>query len=273
MGAAGRGWIHRTGNRLRRSSPRIPMSHLPQDAIGEMHRTRPSPLAVGSIPWCLLETPKGDPMNHHQPEDPINELLGSANVFVAALSGVMEQKLLTEIAGKQLTFSQLKILKLLDLGGGRNIGDVAAFLGVSNAAASKTVDRLVHRKYLRRAEGRTDRRSTELSLAAAGRRLLHRYEAAKRRRLSQVFGGLDPEDVRRTTEYLERLTKGIVTHSGSPDEICLQCGIYLQKRCLVREVARTDCSYQRRTKKHQATNHGTQIKTATRGGPRMGSPG
>lgn len=272
MGAGG-GWIDRSGICLGRSSRWIPMSHLPLDVIGERQRTRPSPLAVGSIPWCLLETRKGDRMNHHQAEDLINELLGSANVFVAALSGVMEQKLLLEIAGKQLTLSQLKILKLLDLGGGRNIGDVAAFLGVSNAAASKTVDRLVHRKYLRRAEGRTDRRSTELSLAAVGKKLLHRYETAKRRRLSQVFGGLDPDDVRRTAEYLERLTKGIVTHSGSPEEICLQCGIYLQKRCLVREVSRTDCSYQRRANRHQTTSHGTQIKTATRGGPRMGSPG
>jgi DNA-binding MarR family transcriptional regulator len=212
-------------------------------------------------------------MKSHQPEDLINELLGSANVFVSALSGVMEQKLLTEIAGKRLTLSQLKILKLVDLGGGRNIGDVAAFLGVSNAAASKTVDRLVHRKYLRRAEGRTDRRSTELSLAAPGQKLLHRYETLKRRKLAQVFDGLDPSDVRRTTDYLEQLTKGIVTHSGNPEEICLQCGIYLQKRCLVREVSRTDCCYQQRTKKRQTTNHGTHIKTATRSGPRMGPPG
>jgi DNA-binding MarR family transcriptional regulator len=185
----------------------------------------------------------------------------------------MEQKLLSEIAGKQLTLPQLKILKLLDLGGGRNIGDVAAFLGVSNAAASKTVDRLVRRKYLHRTEGRTDRRSTELSLAALGQKLLHRYETAKRRKLSQVFGGLDPDEVRRTAEYLEHLTKGIVTHSGNPEEICLQCGIYLQKRCLVREVSHAECRYQQRTQKRPPTNHGTQIKTATRGGPRMGPPG
>ena len=246
---------------------------LPQNLVGEWRVTRPAPLAVGSIPWCLLESPKGDRMTTHHPGDLINELLGSANVFVSALSGVMEQKLLTEVAGTQLTLSQLKILKLLDLGGGRNVGDVAAFLGVSNAAASKTVDRLVRRRYLHRTEGRTDRRSTELSLAAAGKKLLHGYETAKRRKLSQVFGDLDPDDVRRTTDYLERLTKGIVTHSGNPEEICLQCGIYLQKRCLVREVSRTDCSYQRRTTKRGTTNYGTPVKTTTRGGPRVGPPG
>jgi DNA-binding MarR family transcriptional regulator len=212
-------------------------------------------------------------MHSQRTEDLINELVGSANVFVAALSGVMEQKLLTEIAGKQLTLSQLKILKLLDLTDSRNIGDVAAFLGVSNAAASKTVDRLVRRKYLHRAEARTDRRSTELSLAEPGRKVLHRYEAAKNRSLALVFGDLHPEDLRRTAEYLERLTKGIVTHSANPEEICLQCGIYLQRRCLVRDVARSECSYQQRTKKRQTTDHGTQTKTAKRGGPPLGPPG
>jgi len=212
-------------------------------------------------------------MNSRHTEGLINELLGSANVFVAALSGVMEQKLLAEIAGKQLTLSHLKILKLLDVAGSRNIGDVAAFLGVSNAAASKTVDRLVRRKYLRRTHARADRRAIELSLAELGHRLLRRYETVKGRKLSQVFGNLDDEDLRRTAAYLERLTKGIVMHSGNPEDICLQCGIYLQKRCLVREAARSECSYQQRFQERQIIHHGTQTETATRGGARMGPSG
>jgi DNA-binding MarR family transcriptional regulator len=211
-------------------------------------------------------------MDSHDTGHLVNELLGSANVFVAALSGVMEQNLLADIAGRQLTLSQLKILKLLDLTEAHNVGDVAAFLGVSNAAASKAVDRLVRRKYLKRTEARSDRRSSDLSLAVAGRKLLDKYESAKRRQLAKVFADLDPEDLRRTTDFLERLTKGIVVNSGNPEEICLQCGIYLQKRCLVREVARAECSYQSR-KSRQVRHHGTQTEIPTRGGPGLGPPG
>ena len=80
-------------------------------------------------------------MDSHDNEQLIDALLGNANVFVSALSGIMEQRLLAGIAGKRLTLSQLKVLKLLDVTGARNIGDVAAFLGVSDAAASKTADR------------------------------------------------------------------------------------------------------------------------------------
>ena len=134
-------------------------------------------------------------MDSHNRHQLVNELLGSAHLFVSAVSGVMEQQLLTEIAGKQLSISQLKILKLLDLTEAHNVGDVAAFLGVSDAAASKSVDRLVRRKYLRRTEGRTDRRSSDLSLAAAGRSVLKRYETAKDRKLAAMFGNLDTDEL------------------------------------------------------------------------------
>ena len=203
----------------------------------------------------------------------VNELLGSAHLFLAAVSGVMEQKLLSEIVGKQLSLSQLKILKLLDLTEAHNVGDVAAFLGVSDAAASKAVDRLARLKYLRRTESRKDRRSSDLSLAAAGQRLLSRYESAKDRKLAEMFRDLDPDDLRQTSAFLERMTKGIVNDSANPEEICLQCGIYLKKRCLVREAAQAQCSYQLRKSKRQVKGDATEAKVSTRGRPGVGPPG
>jgi DNA-binding MarR family transcriptional regulator len=203
----------------------------------------------------------------------VNDLLGSAHLFVSAVSGVMEQQLLSEIAGKQLTLSQLKILTLLELTEAHNVGDVAAFLGVSDAAASKAVDRLVRRKYLRRTEGREDRRSSDLSLAKAGRAVLKRYESAKDRKLAGMFGNLDPNELIQTATFLERLTKGIVHDSANPEEICLQCGIYLKKRCLVREAGQPDCHYQSRKSKRQVRNDATRIKISTRSRPGVGPPG
>jgi len=213
-------------------------------------------------------------MDSHNRQQLVSELLGSAHLFVSAVSGVMEQQLLDEIAGKQVTISQLKILKLLDLTEAHNVGDVAAFLGVSDAAASKSVDRLVRRKYLRRKEGRTDRRSSDLSLAAAGRTVLKLYEAAKDRKLATMFGNLDMKELLQTASFLERLTKGIVHDSANPEEICLQCGIYLnKKRCLVREAGQPECHYQRRKIKQQVRSDATRVKTSARGRPGVGPPG
>lgn len=204
----------------------------------------------------------------------VNDLLGSAHLFVSAVNGVMERQLLTEVAGKQLSVSQLKILKLLDLTGTPNVGDVAAFLGVSDAAASKAVDRLVRGKYLRRAEDPHDRRTSELSLSASGRAILLRYETARDRKLAGMFGKLDTNAIETTTAFLERLTKGIIHDSVNPDEICLQCGIYLnKKRCLVREAREADCHYQRRRTRQRVRSDATRTKVSTRGRPGLGPPG
>src|ERR1019366_3621040 len=130
--------------------------------------TRISPWVACSLPWFLLSTSKENPMGNRSTQQLVNELLGSAHLFLAAVSGVMDQKLLSEIVGKQLSLSQLKILKLLELTEAQNVGDVAAFLGVSDAAASKAVDRLGRLKHLARTGRRPERWGSGFVLAAAG---------------------------------------------------------------------------------------------------------
>jgi len=239
---------------------------LPLAFVRELARGLPASRSSESVTY------EQNRMNNKETERLIGDLLGSAHVFVSALSGILEQALLNEIAGNRLTFPQLKILKLLEVTDARNIGDVAAFLGVSDAAASKAVDRMVRRKYLQRTEARTDRRRSELALAAQGRRLLKQYEAGKARIISRVFRDFAPEEVLRASEFLERMTKAIVNDTTNPQDICLQCGIYLQKRCLVREAVREDCSYQRRQNRGRTKAHAAEIEVPARGGSGMGPP-
>jgi len=89
----------------------------------------------------------------------INDFLGSTQVFASSVNAVIEKRLLREVGPRQLTSSQFKLLKLVALTDAQTIGDVAAFLGVSNAAASKAVDKLVRRGLLLRNEAQTDRRA------------------------------------------------------------------------------------------------------------------
>lgn len=173
------------------------------------------------------------------------DFLGSAQIFASAVEEVVERRLLEESAGKQFTLSQFKLLKMVALTDARTISDVALFLGVSNAAASKAVDKLVRRKLLRRAEGQPDRREICLSLTEASRRLLAVYEGKKDRKLAQVFRRFPQEELRRTTRLLDRLSAELVDHHANPDEICLQCGIYFRDKCLVRQRIHRNCFYLR----------------------------
>ncbi len=169
----------------------------------------------------------------------MSELLGSAEVLVAAVTGVLDEKLRSESVGDQVSPSQLKVLRLVRSAGTPTVGEVAASLGVSDAAASKTIDRIVRRRYLRRAERRTDRRSSELRLTPAGRKLLGDYESARAHKLSRLFGGFGRDDLLSTARFLEQLTR-IVVQDSNPRE---------------------------------RGKHGTQDKTPARGRHGMGPPG
>ncbi len=181
----------------------------------------------------------------------IDDFLGSAHVFASAVSEIIEARLLREVAGERITVSQLKLLKLVAMTDAQTIGDVALFLGVSNAAASKAVDKLVRRKLLRRDEGQKDRRVIRLSLTAGSRRLLAAYDLAKQRKLAGLFRKFSEDDLRRTADLLDRLSADIVDHTGQAEELCLQCGIYFRERCLVRQIVKRNCFYRR----HKNGNH------------------
>lgn len=172
-----------------------------------------------------------------------NDFLGSTQVFATAVTDVIEERLLREVAGPQFTHSQFKLLKLVASTDALSIGDVAAFLGVSNAAASKAVDKLVRRKMLVRTQGVVDRRAAVLALTPRSRRLLAAYEEAKNRKLAEVFQAFAPEELERMTEILDRLSAGIVNHHARPEEVCLQCGIYFREKCLLQKLIGRRCFY------------------------------
>jgi DNA-binding MarR family transcriptional regulator len=175
----------------------------------------------------------------------INDFLGSAHVFSSSVNNVIEEQLLRQVGPRQLTFSQFKLLKLVALTDAQTVGDVAAFLGVSNPAASKAVDKLVRQGLLVRSEAPEDRRAIQLSLTESSRRLLAAYDAAKDRKLAGVFRPFSPADLRRTADLLDRLSAGIVDHTAKAEGLCLQCGVYYRQKCLVRQLVRRDCFYHR----------------------------
>ena len=181
-------------------------------------------------------------MTEDRTKELIDDFLGSAHVFASAVAGVIEEEMLREV-DQQITVSQLKLLKLVNITEAQTIGDVAAFLGVSNAAASKAVDRLVRMMLLRRSEGETDRRSIHLSLTQPGKRLLATYEAARERKLLQVFGKFDPKELQQAAALLDRLSAQIVHEREHEEQMCLQCGLYFREKCVMRMLLSRRCPY------------------------------
>jgi DNA-binding MarR family transcriptional regulator len=185
----------------------------------------------------------------------VNDFLGSAHIFASAVTEVIEEELLREVAENRISVSQLKLLRLVNLTEAQTIGDVAAFLGVSNAAASKAVDKLVRMMLLRRSEGETDRRSIHLSLTEPSRRLLAAYEAARQAMLQKIFAQFESEELQLAAALLDRVSAQIVGHSITGEQLCLQCGIHFREKCVMRKLLDRPCLYQRQRERGTSQNH------------------
>ncbi|MGO9096755.1 MAG: MarR family winged helix-turn-helix transcriptional regulator [Bryobacteraceae bacterium] len=182
----------------------------------------------------------------------IEDFLGSTHIFALALTHVLEETLLRDVAAGQLTPAQMKVLKLTAQAQAPTVGDVATFLGISDAAASKAIDRLVRRNFLQRIETQADRRSSHLAVTPAGRCMLAAFETVRRRRLAEVFDQFPPEELHRTAQLLDQLAASIVSTSGKPGEICLQCGVYFKERCLLHGAASQNCQFRSRKPRQAA---------------------
>jgi DNA-binding MarR family transcriptional regulator len=193
----------------------------------------------------MLDSHEGSAGINGGKADMANEFLGSAQIFALAMSQVIEEELWREAADNQLAVSQLRLLRLINLPGGHTISEVAAFLGVSKAAASKAVDKLARRMLLRRSEGEKDRRAIFLTLTGAGIRLLEAYTLATRRKLAGIFGQFSRDELELVVSLMNRLSAQIVNHSSRPEELCLQCGIHHRETCLLRQRLDRKCTYLR----------------------------
>ncbi len=178
----------------------------------------------------------------------VNDFLGAAHVFAAAMHTVLEEDLLRDASYGQLSIAQLKLLKLISLNDSLTVGEAAAFLKVSKAAASKAVDKLVRKMYLQRSPGKLDRREICLSLTDASRRLLARYQAEREQKLKEIFSMSVPAELQQVSALLDCLTARIAIEnfSAQPGKLCLQCGTYFRESCLLRTQLGRRCFHLRK---------------------------
>ena len=92
-----------------------------------------------------------------------------------------------------LSFSQINILMRLLHGGNTGVSEVGSQLGVTNAAASQAVDRLVQLGLIERTEDPEDRRAKKLALTPKGRTLIEKGIEVRSRWVEGITDALTPE--------------------------------------------------------------------------------
>ncbi len=172
----------------------------------------------------------------------IERVLGASQLYCSAVSDLLERAL-GEATSDGLAMSQVKLLLLVAHSGDRfKVSDVASFLEVTNAAASRAIDRLVQRGLVDRRVSVRDRRAVELALTARGEALLERFREVRNDALTAALGGYPADRLERVVELLDELSLLLLDVEGDGMVDCLRCGMHFREDCVVVDVAGRECS-------------------------------
>jgi DNA-binding MarR family transcriptional regulator len=172
----------------------------------------------------------------------IREVMGASHVFCSTMNELLERTL-SEATDEPLAMSQVKLLLLIARPEQRfKVTDVAEFLGVTNAAASRAIDRLVQRGLVDRTISLEDRRAVDLSLTEESRALLDRFTEARNAELLRLIGDYPEEKLLRVASLLDELSVLLLDVDSAREGRCLRCGIHFRTNCVIRDVLGRECS-------------------------------
>ena len=109
-----------------------------------------------------------------------------------------------------LTTTQFLTLQALMLHDGQAVGELAAELGISPSTASRTLDQLENKAFVRRASVRGDRRRIKVVLRPKGKRIRARVRSFWAGMGQEMFQGFSDEDLAALESGLSRVHENVL---------------------------------------------------------------
>lgn len=106
-----------------------------------------------------------------------------------------------------LSFSHVSILMWLLHGNCLGVSDIGEKMGVTNAAASQSIEKLVQMDLVRRSEDPDDRRAKRLEITSKGRTLIQQGMETRIRWVDGLAETLTPEQQNAVVQTLSLLTE------------------------------------------------------------------
>ena len=126
---------------------------------------------------------------------------------------------------------QFLALRYIGLHDRPTLGAVAGALAISNAAATKLIDRLVRKELVDRAQGIDDRRERRLVLTGLGTGLLLAVVDAGERKVDEVMTRISEGDRAVLRRGAEAFLAAAIRTPTALQRICLRCGREHERDC------------------------------------------
>jgi DNA-binding MarR family transcriptional regulator len=147
-----------------------------------------------------------------------NSLQNALQLWVDTFMSHSMRSWMTFVRASGLSMPQFSFLMRLHYRGQCDVGDASAHLGITKAAASQMVDKLVELGYLTRLEDPKDRRYKVLSLSGAGKQLLEQGQAMRNQGIAELAELLPPERHAEILLSLQELTRCMLLLHKTDDE-------------------------------------------------------
>lgn len=125
---------------------------------------------------------------------PINVFADRLETIIPRLLNGLSRRNQNEFFKGKLTLHQFIVLGYLEKQGALRMTDLAVFMGVTTAAMTGIVSRLVHLGYVRRQADPKDRRIIKVSLTAKGESSIKKLHEERRQMILDVFGQISEND-------------------------------------------------------------------------------
>lgn len=138
------------------------------------------------------------------PQPALSEFADKINQVMPALMKNLARREVDELYKGKITIQQFLILESLYKDGASKMSSLAGFMGVSTAAITGIVDRLVREGYAQRVYDPKDRRIINIELTAKGGYLVKNIIEKKRQMIIRMFSKVSEADRR---DYLRVITR------------------------------------------------------------------
>ena len=160
-------------------------------------------------------------------------LLENIRITAQVITEVCQRNTRNQVSEQPLSRNQYYILKILPVSGEFLMNELARFLDISPAAASKNIDRMEQMGLVRRRPRTGDRRSLEVVLLDPGRAIVDEFDRITMKKQASMLSQFSPAEKEELLGYLQRIVRYTLAEESNTDLICLQCGGRCGDECIV----------------------------------------
>lgn len=148
------------------------------------------------------------------------------------INQIADLSLIEESTDISLSRRQFEILKILYVSGAFSVSDLARFLMISRAAASKSIHNLVQSGLIQRTTPETDRRMAIVAILPVGKRIVQKYFELLHQQESRITDYFDKKELNTLENTISRYIRFLMNeYQDKADIICLHCNTQFADSC------------------------------------------